>query len=225
MKKKIIIVCLGLILTLAVVVACSKANNTGAAELTEDVKLMIGTMKLEGSANVVTSDQASALLPLWQAYQSLASSTTAAQAEKDALLKQIKGVMTAGQLKAIDDMKLKASDIQMQFQQRGFNPTFEGTRGIKTPSSNLQMPSGGNPGGSPPGGFVQNFSGAPPNEGGGFTIMGGPEGGGMMVNGAMVTPDASQKATLEASRNNLTSSPFMFNLIIRYLEGIITPNK
>lgn len=218
MKKKFIAIIIGLVGIALLVAACSTAAQANNTPLAEDAKLMVGTMKLDGTANAVTSTQASSLLPLWQAYQTLATSSTAAQAEKDALIKQIKTALTADQIKAIDAMNLKQSDIQSLFQQRGFNPTFEGTRIARTPSSNLQAPgTGGNEG-------PRTFSGGGPG-GGGFFFSGGgaPDGGGFVVNGVQVTPNASQRATLQASRSNVSSSPFMFNLIIRYLEGKINP--
>lgn len=218
MKKKNISIVIGLVAVALLVAACSTAANAANTPLTADVKLMVGTMKLDGTANAVTATQASTLLPLWQAYQALVNSSTSAQAEKDAVINQIKADMTADQLKAIDAMNLKQSDIQSLFQQRGFNPTFEGTRVVRTPSANLQAPgAGGNDG-------PRTFSGGGPG-GGGFVFGGGggPDGGGFTINGAQVTPNASQRATLQAARSNISSSPFMFNLIIRYLENKINP--
>jgi hypothetical protein len=218
MKKKIFVIVIGLIVFAIVLAACSKTSTAASAALAEDTKLMVGTMKLDGTAQVVTADQANTLLPLWQAYQSLANSSTAAQAEKDALLKQIKGAMAADQIKAIDAMNLKESDTQTLFQQTGFNPTYEGTRVARTPSSNLQIPSGGETGrgaGGPSGGGVMIF-------GGGDFANGAPDGSGFSVNGMSVTPDPARIATAQAARSNMASSPFMYNLIIRYLEGKIT---
>ena len=213
MKRKIFIIVIGLLVFAIVLAACSKKSTAASAVLAEDTKLMVGTMKLEGTTQVVTADQANTMLPLWQAYQSLANSSTAAQAEKDALLKQIKDAMTADQIKAIDAMNLKESDVQTLFQQSGFNPTFEGTRVARTPSSNLQIPSGGETGRGAGGGFVMG--------GGGFA-GGAPDGSGFPSSGMSTTPDPARLATAQAARSNMAFSPFMYNLIIRYLEGKIT---
>ena len=49
----------------------------------------LGTLKLEGTDQVVTASQAGQLLTLWQAYQSLSNSDTSSQVELEALVKQI----------------------------------------------------------------------------------------------------------------------------------------
>ncbi len=71
-------------------------------------QLALGTLKLEGTANAVTPDQARALLPLWQAIQSGAAQT---DAEVNAVLRQIEKAMKADQLKAIAAMQLTMQDV------------------------------------------------------------------------------------------------------------------
>jgi len=224
MKKRMMILFAGLVLSSFLITGCAK--TTAAAALSEAAKLVVGTMKLDGTAQVVTTDQAKTLIPLWQAYQVLANSSTAAQAEKDALLAQIKAAMTTEQLKAIDAMNLKESDLQSLFTQRGFNPTYEGTRGARTPSSNLQPPTGSEGGGSRSNGSssfpMGEPGGVPIGEGGGGFVMGGEGTFGAPGNQSGSTPNASQQSTAEAMRSNMASSPFIYNLIVRYLEGKVT---
>lgn len=75
-------------------------------------QLALGTLELDGTPNVVTPQQAATLLPLWQALLSTQKSGAAAQAEVSALLTQIEGAMTAGQLAAIKAMQLTQTDLQ-----------------------------------------------------------------------------------------------------------------
>lgn len=75
-------------------------------------QLAIGTMKLDGSAQAVTPEQAQQLLPLYQALRGTSTSGGASQEEISALLSQIEGTMTAEQLGAIRDMQLTFTDMQ-----------------------------------------------------------------------------------------------------------------
>ena len=58
--------------------ACSSTASlpsaASTADLSQAAELAIGTLRLEDSAHVLTSEKASQLLILWTAYQSLASS-------------------------------------------------------------------------------------------------------------------------------------------------------
>lgn len=185
---------------------------------------MVGTLKLDGTAQAVSKTQAESLLPLWSAYQSLASSSTASQAEIDALLTQIKSAMTSKQLKAITALGLTEGDIQGLFTSTGFNPTYEATRTSQPQTSDLMTPSTGNSSvgssaGAPPAG------GAPPSgDMGGRSD--GPNAGSMMAGadamGLASGTSATLSATPQAGSQNITSSPLIYNLIIHYLQQIIS---
>jgi uncharacterized lipoprotein len=119
MKKITLAVLTILILTLT---ACSSAPNTAnpasasqsglsAGELPATTQLIIGTLKLEDTTQVVTAEQATELLPLWQTLQVLTDSDTAAEQEKEALIAQIQETMTAGQMQAIAAMNLGREDM------------------------------------------------------------------------------------------------------------------
>jgi len=84
-------------------------------------QLALGTLQLEETENAVTPEQATALLPLWQAIQggALQSNT-----EINAVMKQIEGTMTSEQLAAIAAMQLTAEDIRTWAQERGLNVDF-----------------------------------------------------------------------------------------------------
>jgi hypothetical protein len=70
--------------------------------------LALGTLKLEGTEHAVTPDQAAEMLPLWQVIQ---GGSLQGAAETEAVLNQIEGVMTEGQLAAIDEMGLTFQDV------------------------------------------------------------------------------------------------------------------
>ena len=75
-------------------------------------QLAIGTMKLDGTPNAVTAEQAKKLIPLYQALRGTSTSGGSSQQEISALLTQIEGTMTPAQLSAIRDMKLAFADMQ-----------------------------------------------------------------------------------------------------------------
>ena len=88
-------------------------NGTPPSDRTlpETTQLVVGTFKLEETDLKVQAEQAAELLPLWQAYNTLSTSDTAAKTEIDALLTQIKATMTSEQMQAIADMKLTFQDM------------------------------------------------------------------------------------------------------------------
>ena len=75
-------------------------------------QLTIGTMKLDGTANAVTAEQAKKLFPLYQALRGTSTSGGSSTQEIAALLSQIEGAMNAEQLAAIRAMKLTNADMQ-----------------------------------------------------------------------------------------------------------------
>ena len=82
MKKITITVMLLLTLFLTACGTQTSVTGTPAAEgLAAAAELALGTFKLEGTEQAVTAEQSANLLPLWQVYQSLTASDTAAQAE------------------------------------------------------------------------------------------------------------------------------------------------
>lgn len=120
-------------------------------------QLALGTMKLEGTANAVTPDQAAALLPLWQALQG----GVTAQMEVNAVLAQIERTMTQEQLEAIAAMQLTTDDLAAWAEENGVSMPSAGG-----PPGGQGMPGGDweavratvEAGGGPPGGFA----GTPP---------------------------------------------------------------
>jgi ABC-type Fe3+-hydroxamate transport system substrate-binding protein len=77
------------------------SNSTSSSTtLSTATQLLVGTLKLEDTAQAVTAGQAKTLLPLWEMLQSLSTSSTAATEEINAVVDLIKGAMTADQMSA-----------------------------------------------------------------------------------------------------------------------------
>ena len=122
-KNKIILILIAGIL-LAALAACAGSEPEVVAETTSDLsetytdalpirtQLIVGTIKLEGSDQQVTAEQARQLLPLWQGSRALQRTGTGAQEEVAAVLNQIEDVMTPEQINAITDMRLTRTTLQ-----------------------------------------------------------------------------------------------------------------
>jgi hypothetical protein len=185
------------------------ANGTpGGRNLTQPLPLaeqfVVGTFKLQGTANAITPTEATTLVPLWQAYAQLTTSNTAAQAEIDAVVSQIQSTMTPQQVQAITTMKLTRQDLFTTMSTLGLTngfggnstPGANGTPGARTGGGGGFFPGGGDAGG-------------PPGGGGGF-------GGGGGGNGTRPTPNATQQA-LRAKFANRIPTPLM-NALVSYLQ-------
>jgi hypothetical protein len=112
------------------------ANAGGLDPIT---RLALGTLKLEGTGNAVSVEQAADLLPLWKALQ---SGTLQGEAENAAIVKQIEGKMAVEQLAAIEEMGLTFEDTRAWMQEQGIE---------------LPLP-GGEQGGQAGPGAIQNLS-------------------------------------------------------------------
>jgi hypothetical protein len=195
MKKLIIILLTIFALTLTACGATDSAATTtvsqtdsAAGNLTGSTLLLLGTLKLDGTEQAITAEQAAELLPLWQVYQSLSVSGTAAQAEIDALVKQIQDTMTANQMKAISSLNLTQQDLMTAMQEQGVGPSMQSAGASDSSADNA-------------------FGGGmtPPDGGGGGGPMGGspPDGGGDMPMGdAGGAPDMTTSDTSSAPAMN-----------------------
>jgi hypothetical protein len=162
MKKTLITILILFILTLT---ACGASNaqspnstdnagnsTFGTAPLPLAMELVVGTFKLEGTDNAITAEQAAQLIPLWQVYKELSTSSSAAQQEIDALAEQIQGTMTPAQIQAITDMKLTRREIFQTMQDLGIaSANRPNASGTPRPGGN-GFGGGGVPGGVPGGG-------------------------------------------------------------------------
>ena len=163
----------------------------------DSFQLMIGTMKLEETEMAVTVEQAASLLPLWSLLQNMTGSDTVAQAEIDAVAKQINAAMTAEQLAYIAALDFSELDMRALFAELGIELGLRG--GGTGEGSALE--------GGPAGGEI-------PGSG-----QGGGRGGGI-PGGAQPSPE--QQATREALRaegGGLGVNPVMIQALIDLLQG------
>jgi len=190
------------------------ANGTSAAAyLTQSLplaeSLLIGTFKLQGTSNVLNATQAAGLVPLWQAYAQLTNSTSAAQAEVDAVVTQIQQTLTPAQVQAITAMKLTRQDMATEMSSLGLTSTgANGTPGF----SGTPRAGGGAAGGARAGGG--GFTGG---GGGGFT-GGGVPGAGGTTSGAAATPNATALALRAQYANRIPTT--LMNALVAYLQKI-----
>jgi hypothetical protein len=138
------------------------APGSGAAgELSMPLQVALGTIKLDGTKEAVTAEQAKELLPLWETLQVLTTSDTAATEEKDALVGQIQEAMTKEQTQAITSLGLTRQDMFSILQSRV--QTFTGNQN----NGNSQNGGASTNRGSSFGSGDRVFVGPPP-DGGGF---------------------------------------------------------
>jgi hypothetical protein len=168
-----------LVLTLPVALLAACASNEATQEVEEVVsssytsevldtsyegalsvsnQLMLGTLLLEKTEHAVTPEQATTLLPLWQALQ---GGGVTIQAEIDAVLRQIEGEMTQEQLEDIAAMQLTQEDMRAWMEEQGMGGP-RGGEGGPGPSGDVSdedreavratMEAGGGFPGGPPGG-------------------------------------------------------------------------
>ena len=205
MKKTSLIALSVLVILCLANAACSKTSSQSGNSSTSDQSvtslskvnmLLVGTLKLNGTDNAVTADEAGQLLPLWQAYRSLSTSQTAAQAEVDGLLSQIESTMTSPQMQAIKAMNLSNTDMLDLVQSMG------GLGPQGTPNPNATPGANFPAGGFPSGDFQINGQGVPPsgstggNSSGGRPSGGGPSGPLIVQGGPGVGGDAGSSADL-----------------------------
>ena len=219
---------------LLALVACGGTSNTGSTTsdstggtggtagnstaLSEEMELLIGTFKLEGTDQTVSSEQAAQLLPLWQALQSLATSDTAASEEIAAVVNQIKATMTSQQIDAITAMKLTQQDVMSVMNEAGLS--FNSSGASSTPNAS----SGSSQSDFPAGGGDPGAAGGPPTGGGAPVIVEGGPGG--IVGGQQLEP--GQIVTLQAggTQSGGTSIQIptsLLNALIELLQKKVQP--
>ena len=200
-------------------------SDTAVTTLTADYEdalsvvgqLAIGTVQLAESDLAVDETQAAELLPLWQAYQALGQSDTAAEVELQAVVNQIKRTMTTEQMAAIAAMKLTNEGVttMMQNGELGFGPGGPGGFAPTNESGSRAAGGGGFAGGFPggvPGGGIPG-GGLPGGglPGGGFS--GGP--GGAELNEADL---ATRRAEFAQNGGGNFQERMFSGLVVRLLE-------
>jgi hypothetical protein len=204
MKKAVF--ALTILAILSVLVACSKTSTTTRTSGTSTVlpmeaELLVGTFNLEDTDLAITADQAKQLMPLWQTLQSLSTSSTAATEEINAVVDQIKSIMTSAQMDKITAMKLTQQDMMSIMSMAGVSRNGAST--TATPMALNGLPSGGGTqGGGVPGGAGGPGGngipgGGPPDGGAGMPADGGVPGMGGGPTNASGTPQAPRTNTYQ----------------------------
>jgi len=124
-----------LVLAAALLVACAPAAEPTTAAPTSIAgeylsieyadaaslrnQLAYGTMKLDGTPNAVTAEQAKTLIPLWQGILALSGDDTTASEELTAVQDQIVAALTPEQLQAIAAMQLTNTELNAFYAEYG----------------------------------------------------------------------------------------------------------
>jgi hypothetical protein len=196
-------------------VAGADAITTGV-ELTDEMRLMLGTMKLDEVGLVPDADQAAELLVLWQAYRSLATSDTSAPQEIEAVLGQIEKTMTAEQMASIEAMDLGQEDLSV------FLEAFRGSiaAGDSDGAGGFffgQGGAGGEGGGFTPPDGVLLFGPNGPGGGAGGPAFGGGGGGAIEeINPEMLATAQAVRGSSPAGRGGL----FLLGPLIAELHAL-----
>ncbi len=144
MKKWMLIsIVIGMVLALT---ACgttqsSTASTTATTMLSQEEKLLVGTIKLESTNLAVSQDQARELLPLWETLQAMASSGTAASQEVDAVVSQIESTLSSEQISSITAMNLTQQDLMAAAADTGTSLTISDSSST-TEASSVQPQAG-----------------------------------------------------------------------------------
>ncbi len=191
-----------------------RSSRNSSAPLTPELKLALGTMKLEGTKQAVNPAMAAKLVPLWQLMVQLNSSNSSAPQEVTAVVDQIQATMEPDQLNTIDGMKLTQGDLFSVFQQQAQADGAAGTSnagGQGSSSGNRAFGGGFGGGGFGGGGFGGGGFG-----GGGF---GGASRstGGTGSNAGSLTSSSLTAAQAAQARQNAISS-LVIGQLIRLLE-------
>jgi hypothetical protein len=195
-----------LLIVLAITVTACNTSSTGTPigstsnDLPIASQLAVGTLKLAGTDQAVTAEQAKDLVVYWETYKQLTQSDTAAQAEYDGLIAQIEETLTADQMQAITDMSITQQDVFASMQ------GVTVTTGISS-SSTVSVPSG--LAGGPP----ADGGGAPPDGG-----MGGEMGGAAPVSSTDQTQNTQASASTGAAAD---VSSVLIEAVIQSLQQII----
>ena len=172
-------------------------NSNYSKAISPAQQLILGTMNLQGSL-VVTPAEATQLLPFWEAYQELSTSSTASPLELQATLVGVEQAMTPDQVQAIVNMKLTSQDMATILQQQGV------TSGARGGSGTPRATGGGG------GGFGGGGGGGIPG------VTGGGGGGGSGGGGG--TPNPQAIATLRAKASTGAANTGLVSLVIKFLE-------
>ncbi|MEA3336512.1 MAG: hypothetical protein U9R25_11420 [Chloroflexota bacterium] len=132
-----------------------RLNEDHADALPVSLQLALGSVELGDGDLAIDESVAGEILPLWQAYQGLSTSDSAAKAELSAVLNQIQDTMGPEQIEAIVAMALTSEDVTAFTEERGGafgRGGFGGGEGAEGGLPGGGPGGGGLPGGRPGGG-------------------------------------------------------------------------
>jgi hypothetical protein len=126
-------------------VATAPAPAAGALDLTfPDAanlrsQLAYGIIKLDGTSNAITPEQAKTLTPLWQAFLALSGDETTATEELTAVQNQIAQTLTPAQIQAITALKITNTELNTYYAQFGVSLPTPVPGVTKVPGSKQNM--------------------------------------------------------------------------------------
>ena len=185
----------------------TQLSSAGEDDLSVEMQLALGTVKLDEGENAIDAAQAAELLPLWKALLSFSGSEITAPEEIEAVISQIEATMTTPQIEAIAAMQLSRDDFASVYEMLGLEIAVGG--GDITPEMQATMQAARESGEGPPEGF-----------GGGQGMGGGPGGGG----GGETALDPAARETAIAERGGTRGAGVSINItlldaIIEFLEA------
>ena len=176
-------------------------NSNYSNAISPAQQLILGTMNLQTNL-VVTPDEATQLLPLWEMYQTLITSSTASPLELQATLVGIEQAMAPDQVQAVVNMKLTSQDMATISQQQGVTSSARGGSGTSRATGGGGGGFGGGGGGGIPG----------------VTGGGGGGSGGGGISGGGGTPNPQAIATLRARASSGAANAGLVSLVIKFLQ-------
>lgn len=179
-------------------------------EMPQSLQLALGIFALEDTSHPITPEQAAELLTLWKAARSLNQSETVAAEELQAVVRQIRDIMTPEQLDLVISMDLSFEDMGPIADKLGLDFGMTGRLGEMTPEMQATMQAMRESGQAPEGGF-----------GRGSGIGGGPGGGGSGGGsfGGETGLSPEQRATAIAERGD--SRQVGLGVPVQLLDAII----
>ncbi|MEN8098227.1 MAG: hypothetical protein ABFQ89_04065 [Chloroflexota bacterium] len=97
-------------------------------------QLALGTIMLEGTDNMISLEQAKAMLPLWQLIQ---GGSLQSEAETNAVINQIESSMTREQLQVISTLRLTFTEMNQWMQEMGLERVLGQGEGGQSPYADL----------------------------------------------------------------------------------------
>jgi hypothetical protein len=180
------------------------AQSSGlSSDLTLSTKTGLGILELEGQTLAIDTEQARALLPLWQALQTLSSDSNTSPDEIASLNDQIEENLTSEQLAAIKEMSWKEDDLSALVQEYAASSSQPGNLGGSTAATSL--PDGAVMGAGMPGGA--------PMAGGGGEMMAMGITGGSTSTATSHSTIAGQEDRESAGGLNLVFAPAVIELL------------